>query len=83
MYSFPDTKSSKIVVIGDVMLDHYLFGTCERISPEAPVQVIDVTNESYTLGGAGNVLKNLISLGQLCQFDNSLRQRPGSRDHQT
>lgn len=63
MYSFPDAHKKNIAVVGDVMLDHYLYGTCDRISPEAPVQVIDITGETYTLGGAGNVLKNLISLG--------------------
>ncbi len=52
-----------ILVIGDVMLDHYLWGKCERISPEAPVQVIDVQRESTVLGGAGNVVNNLVSLG--------------------
>lgn len=52
-----------ILVVGDVMLDHYLWGKCERISPEAPVQVVDVQNESTVLGGAGNVVNNLLSLG--------------------
>lgn len=52
-----------ILVIGDLMLDHYLWGKCERISPEAPVQVIDVQRESTVLGGAGNVVNNLLSLG--------------------
>jgi len=55
--------SPKILVIGDLMVDHYLWGSCERISPEAPVQVINVENESKTLGGAGNVINNLDSLG--------------------
>lgn len=63
MYSFPNLQNKKIAVLGDVMLDHYLFGDCERISPEAPVAVVDVKSESYTLGGAGNVLKNLVALG--------------------
>ena len=49
-------KSPKILVIGDLMIDHYLWGSCERISPEAPVQVINVDNESMLLGGAGNVI---------------------------
>ncbi|RYY08307.1 MAG: hypothetical protein EOP43_00305 [Sphingobacteriaceae bacterium] len=49
----------KILVIGDIMLDHYIYGDCSRISPEAPVQVVDVKTDQYTLGGAGNVLKNL------------------------
>jgi D-beta-D-heptose 7-phosphate kinase / D-beta-D-heptose 1-phosphate adenosyltransferase len=56
-------KSPKILVIGDVMIDHYLWGSCERISPEAPVQIIDIDKESISLGGAGNVINNLISLG--------------------
>ncbi len=52
-----------ILVIGDLMIDHYLWGGCERISPEAPVQVVDVQNETTVLGGAGNVLNNLLALG--------------------
>jgi D-beta-D-heptose 7-phosphate kinase/D-beta-D-heptose 1-phosphate adenosyltransferase len=51
-----------ILVIGDLMVDHYLWGSCDRISPEAPVPVIDIKNESTVLGGAGNVINNLISL---------------------
>ena len=56
-------KNPKILVIGDLMVDHYLWGSCERISPEAPVQVIKVNSESSVLGGAGNVVNNLYSLG--------------------
>ena len=56
-------KSPKILVIGDLMIDHYLWGSCERISPEAPVQVINVGEESISLGGAGNVINNLNALG--------------------
>lgn len=52
-----------ILVVGDLMIDHYLWGSCERISPEAPVQVVDIKNESTVLGGAGNVINNLITLG--------------------
>ena len=53
----------KILVVGDLMIDYYLWGTSNRISPEAPVQIIDINNESKTLGGAGNVVNNLQSLG--------------------
>jgi len=53
----------KILVVGDLMIDHYLWGSCERISPEAPVQIVDVSKETMVLGGAGNVINNLISLG--------------------
>ena len=56
-------KSPKILVIGDLMIDHYIWGSCERISPEAPVQVINVGDESVLLGGAGNVVNNLNALG--------------------
>ncbi|RXJ85274.1 D-glycero-beta-D-manno-heptose-7-phosphate kinase [Arcobacter sp. CECT 8985] len=58
-----DTKKPNILVIGDLMIDHYLWGSCDRISPEAPVQVIDVKKETTVLGGAGNVINNLLSLG--------------------
>ena len=53
----------KIIVVGDLMIDHYLWGSCERISPEAPVQVVNVKRESTVLGGAGNVINNLRALG--------------------
>jgi len=56
-------KSPKLLVIGDLMIDHYLWGSCERISPEAPVQVVNVNSESSVLGGAGNVINNLRALG--------------------
>ncbi len=52
-----------ILVIGDLMIDHYLWGGCERISPEAPVQVVDIARETTVLGGAGNVVNNLAALG--------------------
>lgn len=53
----------RILVIGDLMIDHYLWGGCERISPEAPVQVVDIARETTVLGGAGNVINNLVTLG--------------------
>ncbi len=52
-----------IAVIGDVMLDRYFWGSVSRISPEAPVPVVDVESETFHLGGAANVAKNLHSLG--------------------
>ncbi len=55
-------KNPRILVIGDLMIDHYLWGSCERISPEAPVQVININKETKRLGGAGNVLHNLKAL---------------------
>jgi len=56
-------KNPSILVIGDLMIDHYLWGECERISPEAPVQVVNIQKESTILGGAGNVINNLKALG--------------------
>jgi rfaE bifunctional protein kinase chain/domain len=55
--------SKKILVLGDIMLDHYIWGKVDRISPEAPVPVLDVQNEEYRLGGAANVALNLRALG--------------------
>lgn len=52
----------KVMIIGDLMLDHYLMGEVERISPEAPVPVVRVESESHLLGGAGNVARNIASL---------------------
>jgi len=57
--------SLKALVVGDLMLDEYLWGSAERISPEAPVQVIDLKKSDLRLGGAGNVVNNLRALG--CQ----------------
>ena len=53
----------RILVLGDLMLDRYLWGRVDRISPEAPVPVVDVESESLRLGGAANVARNVLSLG--------------------
>ena len=55
--------SPNILVVGDIMLDRFIFGNVHRISPEAPVPVVCAINEKYSLGGCGNVLRNLINLG--------------------
>ena len=52
-----------VLVVGDIMLDHYTFGSVERISPEAPIPIIRKSSEKFTLGGAGNVANNLAALG--------------------
>ena len=62
MISLPNIKP-KILVIGDLMIDFYLWGSSNRVSPEAPVQIIDIDKENAVLGGAGNVVSNLKSLG--------------------
>lgn len=56
-------KRPNILVIGDLMIDQYVVGEATRLSPEAPVPVVNVQNETTTLGGAANVAQNLISLG--------------------
>ncbi|WP_298272808.1 D-glycero-beta-D-manno-heptose-7-phosphate kinase [Geobacter sp.] len=60
---FAHAREIRTLVIGDLMLDEYLWGKAERISPEAPVQVVDVTREEIRIGGAGNVANNLVALG--------------------
>src|SRR5262245_6850420 len=53
----------RLLVLGALMLDRYLWGRVDRISPEAPVPVVEIERESETLGGAGNVAANLQALG--------------------
>lgn len=60
---FDQFSSKRIAVIGDLMLDHYIWGTVERISAEAPIPVVDVQKEDFRLGGAANVIHNLTALG--------------------
>jgi len=57
-----NSKDKKIAVIGDVMLDKYVYGDVSRISPEAPVQVVDIKSTAYRLGGAANVALNVKTL---------------------
>ncbi|MBW7893554.1 MAG: hypothetical protein H3C27_00465 [Opitutaceae bacterium] len=56
----------RVLVIGDVMLDHYIWGDATRISPEAPVPVVDIARDTWTAGGAANVALNIASLGAQC-----------------
>lgn len=56
-------NSKKVLVIGDVMVDHYMHCKCDRISPEAPVPVACLQNDEFILGGAANVANNLVKLG--------------------
>ena len=61
-------RSKRIAVVGDAMLDVYLRGDVERISPEAPVPVVRVKDRKYALGGAANVVQNVRGLGADCDF---------------
>jgi D-beta-D-heptose 7-phosphate kinase/D-beta-D-heptose 1-phosphate adenosyltransferase len=56
-------QESNVLVLGDIMLDEFIWGKVSRISPEAPVPVVNVTSESFRLGGATNVVNNIFSLG--------------------
>lgn len=60
---FEDFKDKKVMIIGDVMIDSYLWGTVDRISPEAPVPVVAVTHRNSRLGGAANVALNVKAMG--------------------
>ncbi len=60
---FRSARERSIVVLGDVMLDEFIWGNVTRVSPEAPVPVVDIQRESTHLGGAANVLANLVALG--------------------
>ncbi len=67
-----------IIVIGEVMLDKYTYGKVERINPEAPVPVLHVTKEKYTLGGAGNVANNIATLNKEVTLISALnKDNPG------
>lgn len=55
--------SKRVLVVGDIIIDKYIYGTCSRIAPECPIPVFDEDNEEYRLGGTGNVVNNLIALG--------------------
>ena len=59
-------KGSRVVVVGDIMIDRYLFGDTERLSPEAPVPVVTVRERQAKLGGAANVAANVASMGASC-----------------
>jgi len=64
----PRLARRSVLVVGDLMLDRYIFGAVSRISPEAPVPVLCVERELALPGGAGNVLRNLTALGAACAF---------------
>src|SRR5260221_12581582 len=56
-------QHARVLCVGDVMLDHYVYGQVERVSPEAPIAILRVGRETRMPGGAGNVLRNLQALG--------------------
>jgi D-beta-D-heptose 7-phosphate kinase / D-beta-D-heptose 1-phosphate adenosyltransferase len=71
---------ARVLCVGDVMLDHYVSGHVERISPEAPVPVLRIDEEERRLGGAGNVLRNLHALGAETCFISVAGSDPAGRE---
>jgi D-beta-D-heptose 7-phosphate kinase/D-beta-D-heptose 1-phosphate adenosyltransferase len=69
---------TRILVAGDVMLDHFIWGRVSRISPEAPVPVVDFERESFMPGGAANVARNLTSLGGRAELFGVVGRDPGA-----
>lgn len=59
---------ARVLVVGDAFLDEYLYGDALRVSPEAPVPVVRVESETSVLGGAANVVRNVVALGARCDF---------------
>src|SRR6185503_14795908 len=72
-------RSKRIAVVGDAMLDVYLRGDVERISPEAPVPVVRVRERKYALGGASNVVQNVRGLGASCDFVAAIGRDSGGK----
>src|SRR5580704_8775443 len=64
----PRMRGKRVGVVGDLMLDRYLWGTASRLSPEAAVPVVDFVEQSECLGGAGNVAANLAALGSRAEL---------------
>jgi D-beta-D-heptose 7-phosphate kinase/D-beta-D-heptose 1-phosphate adenosyltransferase len=62
---FVSKVKTRVLVVGDLILDKYIWGETNRISPEAPIQVVEVERDEMRFGGAGNVVNNLVTFG--CQ----------------
>ena len=73
-------KPLKALVVGDLILDHYAAGRVERISPEAPIQILTVDRDDVRLGGAGNVAANLSALGARTSLVGLVGRDPQGRD---
>src|SRR5258708_19491312 len=72
-------QHARVLCVGDVMLDHYVYGQVERVSPEAPIPILRVGRETHTPGGAGNVLRNLQALGAQTCFVSVIGNDPAGR----
>ncbi len=76
----PDLRNSRVLCIGDLMLDRFVYGEVSRISPEAPIPVFRIERQTAMLGGAGNVVRNLIALGAGACFVAVVGDDPVGRD---
>src|SRR6266481_143128 len=72
-------KRARILVVGDVMLDQFIWGNVARISPEAPVPVVDFVRESFMPGGAANVARNLTALNVPAELFGAVGRDPSAR----
>lgn len=79
LHALPDTK---VLVVGDAMMDRYVYGEVDRISPEAPVPVLRAGRETAVLGGAGNVVRNLAALGASVRFVAAVGDDPAGEELQ-
>ena len=70
----------KVLCVGDIMLDHFIYGTVDRVSPEAPIPVLRVTREARMLGGAGNVARNATALGASVSLVGAVGDDESGRD---
>jgi D-beta-D-heptose 7-phosphate kinase/D-beta-D-heptose 1-phosphate adenosyltransferase len=75
-----DLKDVPVLVVGDVMLDRYVYGDASRISPEAPIPVLAIDHEVSMLGGAGNVVRNLVAVGADVQFVTAVGEDQAGRE---
>ena len=79
MDSLSDFQNRCVLVIGDIMLDRYVYGDVRRISPEAPIPVLRATRRRTVLGGAGNVAKNITALGARAVLVGVVGHHPADR----
>jgi D-beta-D-heptose 7-phosphate kinase/D-beta-D-heptose 1-phosphate adenosyltransferase len=70
---------ARVLCIGDLMLDRFVYGSVERISPEGPIPIIHVEKEATMLGGAGNVVRNVVALGAQCTFVSAIGTDDGGK----
>lgn len=73
-------KGVRVLCVGDVMLDCFVYGHVDRISPEAPIPVLRIEREASMLGGAGNVVRNIVGLGAEAEFISVVGSDPAGRD---